>query len=89
MMCLLIQANSLLSSSCSSVQLTQSGLLQCTARAEPPCHLLHLGALLPRVRDSHPLELNPFGLYLPFKAHTKAKINSLMMFSFLIDQFIT
>ena len=74
-MCLLIQPNSLLSSSYPSEPITQSGLLQCIPHDKPPCHLLHLGALLPRVRDFNPLGHSLKKLYLPFKAHTTPKLH--------------
>ena len=54
----LIQPNSLLSDSCSSVPITQSGLLHCTDRSETACHLFCFEARPPRIRDFHPLGLS-------------------------------
>ena len=64
-----------LCSSCSSVQIPQSGLLQCMDHSKPPCHLLSLQARPCAFGTFTLWNVQLLGLYSPFKAHTLAIIH--------------
>ena len=53
------------------VQFTQSGLPQCKGHPKPPCHLLHLESLLPRVRDFNPMGRSYSMNYIYHSRHTQ------------------